>query len=275
MVQELDPAVPPRRQDNRRFKRVILQSNQMGLIQPYAGNCIQVRKCGGVLTYVTNEGDTDVMTQGETVRFDTPFQNIKISSTMPGDVVELSIGYGLKFNPTGSGGGGSVGNSCCPAVIAAEYRQPTGVAGGAAAGVDAWFTYPLNTLAVNDNSLASFNGVNVNDIDLPPGVYEIRAGRAMILHYLDGTIRVIRPDTGAILGQAEWFFSRAILDQADYPELVVSRFTLNALTSIRMQYFVDGVTASDANDLGYALNGIVAAGLPYELYGNLWIAKIG
>jgi hypothetical protein len=159
--------------------------------------------------------------------------------------------------------------------VVAEYRQPNSTPGGQVLSLDTWNTYPLNAFGINTNNIAVFDAVNVNDILLPPGTYQINGGRAMILHMLDGDVRVIRSDTGAILGIGEWFYSRSTNDQALYATLTLAQFTLNALTPIRMQYYVDEPQhAQDANDLGYPLNGILGAGLAYELYGHLWIQKI-
>lgn len=96
-----DPAKEPERKPVQRFFKIYpLQPTQLGVELPISGNCIKVRQANGTLTITTDKGDKDQMVFGEVTRFDNDFTSIKVTSTVPNDPVILSVGYGLKFEPS-------------------------------------------------------------------------------------------------------------------------------------------------------------------------------
>lgn len=164
-------------------------------------------------------------------------------------------------------------------VVAAEFQLD--VQGGGPLTGNVWTKYPLNTLTINDDEIATLDS---NEIELPAGNYEIISGMAKIFHWWRRAIRVINVTTTDVIARSVTVYdgddvtiiSGGAGGGSGLAMLTPARFTLTETTKIRMEYIVDTAFIHfppDTNDLGISDVGFTGFDAPYNVYGNLYLIK--
>lgn len=119
---------------------------------PLRGDCLSLRSSSGVLTVVTDAGESDIFQPGEVTKFERKFKSVQVSSTVASDSVEIAYGLGFKLSPWSFPGGSVQSPSYTQGIVADGSFVPYGNAPVIVGGVTASHT------AENFKIIDGFNG---------------------------------------------------------------------------------------------------------------------